>query len=102
MKVNDFRHISLVMVHIILFSKLLANRRKEYLLRLPPTCKVPLLQTETYMITFSLVMKFFYLSSEKEKVWLYGLKLDVEKVYDRLEWDFSKSDFKMLASLTNG
>ncbi|KAM1419045.1 hypothetical protein ACFXTO_022622 [Malus domestica] len=88
--VNQFRKISLCNYTYKIFSKLLANRLKEWLLGIiSPTVNafVEGRQIQDNTLVAHEVFHFLKLRKVKTKFEL-AMKIDMNKAYNRIEWDF--------------
>ena len=92
-KMSDFRPISLFNVIYNIVSKVLANRLKQILpLLISPTQSVVvlgLLITDNVLVAYEVLHTMHY--RKKGKIGSLSLKLDIHKVYNRVEWVFLQS-----------
>jgi hypothetical protein len=102
---SDFRPISLCNVFLKLFSKTIANRIK-------PILHKPISPNQSAFIPGRLITDnnlianeiFHYLSQTNRQNGFVGIKTDMAKAYDRLEWDFIYETLKAMnfpQNLTN-
>ena len=87
-----FRPISLCNVIFKLVSKVLANRLKRILGRIISNCQVAFVAerviTDNILISFEIL---HYMKSKHQGNTAHmALKLDISKVYDKVEWDYLK------------
>lgn len=88
-KVNDFRYINLCNVSYKFISKLLANRLWEYLLKMFSSLHsafVPGKDIHDIILIAHEVFSHFH--RNRKKFGYITSKLDKEKTYDCLDWDF--------------
>ncbi|MCH84712.1 hypothetical protein A2U01_0005547, partial [Trifolium medium] len=86
---SDFRPISLCNVTLKIITKTLANRIKCILPEIISPNQSAFVQGR--LITYNTLIAsdiFHYLSHTKRKNGYVGIKTDMAKVYDRVEWDF--------------
>lgn len=87
--VSQFRVISLCNVIYKIISKLLANRLKQVLSKLISPWQVAFIPGRKIQENTFLAQEIIHDMKKKrgKKGWM-GLKIDMEKAYDRLEWRF--------------
>ncbi|XP_074314641.1 uncharacterized protein LOC141649868 [Silene latifolia] len=88
-KIRDFRPISLCNVAYKLVSKVLANRLKLFLNEIVSENQSAF--TPGRLISDNILMAFevfHYMKNARSKEGHMAIKLDMAKVYDRIEWDF--------------
>ena len=101
---TDFRPISLCNVVYKLISKVLGNHLKVILPQIISENQSEFLSgrliTNNVLVAFELM---HYLEHKKEgKEGFVAIKLDMSKVYDRVEWDFIKQVMEKMGFHENG
>ena len=87
--VNQFRSISLCNVLYKIISKLLANRLKQVLNKLISPWKTAFIPGHNIQENTFIAQEILHsMKKKKGKTGWLALKIDMEKAYDRLEWNF--------------
>ncbi|KAM1733694.1 hypothetical protein ACFX11_019268 [Malus domestica] len=86
-RADQFRPINLCNYSYKVLSKVLANRIKPWLQKIISPMQMLLSLGDKFKIIAHEVFHFLELKKTKRKFEL-GIKLDMSKAYDRIEWDF--------------
>ena len=93
--INQFRLISLFNTLYKLVSRIIVQRLKPYMAEIINPCQagfVPGRRTSDNIILVQKVIRT--LKNRRSGTWYIALKLDLEKAYDRLEWDFIRESLE--------
>ena len=101
--VNQYKPISLCNVLYKTISKIFANKLKQILHKLISLWQIAFIPGRKIQEDLFLAQEILHaMKNKKGKTSWMALKIDMEKAYDKLEWDFWKKSYNVLDFLTLG